>query len=115
MQTCRRVRRSSVPQIALEMLLEAELDRHDALAVTVGSMDGLLVAGAGRLNHEHVAAIASMRLSGYMDNSWTGPLARAAFRMSVVKLPDGMELVVTSVGARTLSPEVEAGVRRILS
>ncbi len=47
MQTCRRVRRSSVPQIALEMLLEAELERHDALAVTVGSMDGLLVAGAG--------------------------------------------------------------------
>jgi hypothetical protein len=54
----RRVSRSSVRQEALGLLLESLRKRQDLEAVALSTQDGFLVAGAGEIDLERMAALA---------------------------------------------------------
>jgi len=115
MQACRRVRRSSVPTLALELLLEAELERHRGLAVALGTLDGQPLAGVGDVEPSRITAAAAQKLAGSHDHPLVASFSAHSFRMSVVQLPEGANVLVTAVGVSDLSRDVEAGVARILS
>ena len=115
MLQCRRSRRSSVPSLALEFLLEAELERSGAQAVAIGTLDGLAVCGSGDLEVSHVAAAGAAKLAGYADHPLLASFGGVPFGLSVVELREGERVLLTSVGQPTLSREVESGVARILS
>lgn len=111
----RRSRRSSVPSLALEFLLEAELARGGAKALSIGTLDGLPLAGVGDVEPGNLAAAGALRLAGMGEHPVLGELAARCFCMSVVELPEGVKLLITSIDGSSLSPEVESGVVRILS
>ncbi|MBK6516235.1 MAG: hypothetical protein IPM79_02675 [Polyangiaceae bacterium] len=115
MSTCRRVRRSSVTELALEFLLEAELERHEGVAVALGTLDGQPIAGVGDLEPMLITQAAAKKLRGELEDPVVASFAGSAFRMSVLDLPEGIPVLVTSVGANGLSRDVEGGVLRILS
>lgn len=119
-ESCRRVRRSSVTPVALELLLEAELQRmraahaNTSLAVTLGTFDGKALAGVGDVAPARIAKVAARKLAG-VEDALVASFRSEPFHISVVELPGGWSLLLTAVGAKTPSREVEAGVRRILS
>lgn len=119
-ESCRRVRRSSVTPVALELLLDAELGRmrashgHASLAVTLSTFDGKALAGVGDVAPARIAKVAARKLAG-VEDPLVASFRNEPFHMSVVDLPGGWSLLLTAVGARPPSREVEAGVRRILS
>lgn len=111
----RRTRRSSVPSLALEFLLEAEQERAGARALSIGTLDGLPLAGVGDVDAASLAAAGAMRLAGMYEHTELGELASRCFCMSVVELPEGIKLLITSLDGVPLSTAVESGVVRILS
>ncbi|MFO0555565.1 MAG: hypothetical protein U0271_44720 [Polyangiaceae bacterium] len=113
MEACRRMCRSSVPSLALEFLLEAELDRSGATSVALGTLGGKPIASVGAHDGERLLAASTARLEGVPDHVNARPFASESFSISVVEL--GREqLLLASVGGAELSTLVEAGVRRIL-
>jgi len=115
MQLSRRVRRSSVPSLALEFLLEAELERHGGMAIALGTLEGVPIAGVGDVEPSRIAAAAAAKLAGSAQHPLPAAFAAQSFRMSVVQLPEGQRVLITSVGSSGLSSNVESGVLRILS
>lgn len=115
MQPSRRLRRSSVPSLALEFLLDAELERHGAMAVAIGTLDGVPIAGVGDVEPSRIAAAAAAKLAGSTQHPLLAAFSAHAFRMSIVELPEGQRVLITSVGSAALSSSVERGVVRILS
>jgi predicted regulator of Ras-like GTPase activity (Roadblock/LC7/MglB family) len=59
-----RQRRSDHPQLALVYFLQAEARRRGARALTLGTTDGLLVAGCGDGDLELLAAAGSLHAGG---------------------------------------------------
>jgi hypothetical protein len=112
---CRRVRRSSVPTLALEFLLESELERSGAYAVALGTLDGRPLAGVGDVAAWRIMAAAVKRLEGEPEHPLVVAFNNQSFRMSVIELTGGRKVLLTSVGASDLSAEAESGVARILS
>ncbi len=115
MLTCRRSRRSSVTSLALEFLLDAEVERSGARAVSVSTLDGMLLAGVGELSPDMVALAGAAKLAGLADHPVLSGFEGTPFGLSVVELPQGERLLLTSVGAPQVSRTVEAGALRILS
>lgn len=110
----RRVRRSSVTSLALEFLLEAELERSAAVAVALGTFDGMALAGVGDLPIMKITETAALKLRGE-SGAAVAAFGGQDFRMSVIELPGDVPVLLTSVGAPSMSREVESGVVRILS
>jgi hypothetical protein len=115
MLECRRSRRSSVPSLALEFLLEAEIERTGAVAVAIGTLDGMPLFGTGDFELSRVTAAGAAKLAGFAEHPLLESFAGMPFGLSVVELSEGERVLVTSIGRATLSPEVESGVARILS
>lgn len=115
MLTCRRVRRSSVPSLALELLLDAERERNQAAAVALGTLDGQPLAGVGDIPIMRVTQAAACKLRGDVDDASVAALGNERFQMSVIDLPEGVPVLLTSLGTSTMSREVEAGIVRILA
>ncbi|NUP08100.1 MAG: hypothetical protein HOW73_18795 [Polyangiaceae bacterium] len=115
MLSCRRVNRSEVPSIALELLLQAELERNRGVAVALGTLDGQPLAGVGDIEPMRITRAAAKKLRGETDDPFVSAFAGTSFSMSVVDLPEGIPVLVTAVGAPGLSTYVERGVVRILS
>lgn len=119
--SCRRVRRSSITPVALELLLQAELERMrtqaelpSLLSVTLGTLDGKALAGVGDVAPARIAKVAARKLAG-VEDPLVASFRSEPFHINVVELPGGWSVLLTSVGAKAPSREVEAGVRRILS
>lgn len=115
MLQCRRSRRSSVPSLALEFLLDAELERSGAQAVAIGTLDGMPLFGAGDVEVSRVTAAGAAKLAGFAEHPLLDSFGGVPFGLSVVELPEGERVLLTSVGRASLSREVERGVARILS
>ena len=104
-----------MPSLALEYLLEAEQARSGASAMSVGTMDGLPIVGIGDVDPNELSAAGALKVAGLGEHAVLGALLDRVFRMSVVALPEGQNVLVTALGGDGLSPEVESGVVRILS
>ncbi len=115
MLQCRRNRRSSVTSLALEFLLDAELERSGAQAVAIGTLDGMPLSGSGDLDVWRVVAAGAAKLAGLSEHPLLASFGDVPFGLSVIELREGEQVLLTSVGQSTLSREVESGVARILS
>jgi hypothetical protein len=78
-------------------------------------LDGRPLAGVGDVEAWRIVAAASKKIEGEVEHPLVAAFATSGFRMTVIELAGGRKVVVTAVGASSLSKAVESGVARILS
>ncbi|NUO49535.1 MAG: hypothetical protein HOV80_11830 [Polyangiaceae bacterium] len=114
MQTDRRALRSSDTTTALSLFLVAERGRRGARVMTLGTLDGRLVASSGGPEPSRIAAAGSLKLRGIAAPELLGDLARFPFYVTVVH-DKGEPLLLTCVGGEDRAGAAEPHVDRILS
>jgi hypothetical protein len=101
----RRQQRSARPVEALSLFLEATRARLGVRALTLGTLDGWIIAGAGAdLEEVHAAGISAVSSPAQEVEPELGTWQTRIF---------GSDVVITSWG-RALSADLADGVRRIL-
>lgn len=104
----RRSARSTKPEEALTLLLDAARQRLGVRALTVATSRGKLVAGSGDKLEEVMALGAKVDRGSRLPRSAKTPVATWRLRVR------GEELIITSLG-RAMEAGLGEGVRRILS
>jgi len=112
MQQERRTCRSEDPILSLSLFLSKERARRGAKALVVGTLDGRLVACAGGVDGNTIAAAASLRLHGLPEHATYG--AGDTFVMSVID-GDTEPLVLSAIGGEDMPGMTEPHVTRILA
>lgn len=101
----RRRRRSLVPQQAVTLFLESLREKQSLEAVALSTREGLLIAGAGQVDLEHMAAVGAAAKASAFD--WEGQ------RLHVTPTSlDGIPLVLTAAGGEVRG--ADGGIERIL-
>jgi hypothetical protein len=114
MQQERRTSRSEDPTTALSLFLVAERGRRNAQVMTLGTLDGRLVASSGGPEPSRIAAAGSLKLRGLAAPELLGDLAGLPFYVTVVH-DKGEPLLLTCVGGRDVPGAAEPHVGRILA
>lgn len=103
----RRQRRSESPNEALLLFFDHAQTKLGVRALTLGTRDGRLLAGAGE-DLEEIAELGALVDKGHV-------VARRALRLATWRMNvGGRDVVVTSWGG-ALGPDLADAVRRILS
>ncbi len=112
MHTERRTTRSEDPTTALSLFLVAERARRGARALTLGTLDGTLVASSGGPEPSRVAAAGSLKLRGLATPELLGDLGGDRFVVTVVHDAE-QPLLLTCVGGAGAPDGLERHVERI--
>ncbi len=110
----RRTTRSDDPVTALSLFLVAERARRAAQVMTLGTLDGRLVASSGGPDPSRVAAAGSLKLRGLASPELLGDLGHLPFFVTVLHDKDE-PLVLTCVGGSDRPGAAEPHVSRILA
>jgi hypothetical protein len=117
----RRHARSGNKFEALRLYLGSQAARRGAKAMAIGTLDGLLVAGAGAVEPALVTAVGSLHFRGRSIDRWREEIAGCE-PIDTVVVPIGQAAderepyVVTTIGgARPRSGDLDADVTRILA
>ncbi len=110
----RRSSRSADPVTALSLFLVAERARRMARVMTLGTLDGRLVASSGGPDPSRVAAAGSLKLRGLATPELLGDLGDLPFYVTVLHDRDEA-LVLTCVGGLDAAGAAEPHIERILA